>query len=292
MGRRLAVYLADAGWDVWRLVRAAELVGPHAVWWDPATGQIRADLEPADAIVHLAGENIAGGRWTAARKRLIFDSRVGTTERLCRELAGSARRPGVLIAASAIGYYGDRGDELLTEASTPGQGFLPEVVQAWERATEPAREAGIRVVNLRLGVVLAGEGGVLGRLRRPFRLGLGGRLGSGRQYLSWIAREDVVRVVEHTLVTPTMAGPVNVVSPEPVTNAGFTRVVAHVLRRSAFLHMPAAVIRLLLGEMGRELLLASTRVRPALLLSGAFPFRFTSLESAVRAELGIGGAGS
>lgn len=286
IGRRLCAYLADREHYVYRLVRKRDRAGGDDGYWNPLTGELQfPGATPPEGVVHLAGENIAAGRWTAARKAAIRDSRVAATRRFCESLARLRPTPAVLLAASAVGYYGDRGDELLTEESTPGRGFLADVARDWEAATEPACAAGIRVVNLRLGVVLAREGGVLGRLRRPFLLGLGGRIGHGRQYMSWIAREDLVRVIEFLLETNSASGPINTVAPTPVTNAHFTIALGQVLRRPTLLPVPATVISLFLGEMGRELLLASTRVVPNRLLESGFDFIYRTIESALQPEL-------
>jgi hypothetical protein len=253
--------------------------------WNPTDGQIR--LEPAgalDAVVHLAGESIAQ-RWTPSVKARIRASRVDVTRLLCETLARLPQPPRVLICASATGFYGDRGEEVLDEKSAPGTGFLPEVCQAWEAAADAARQRGIRVVHLRLGIVLARHGGALAKMLPAFRLGLGGRLGTGRQYWSWIALEDLLRVVELALQENRLSGAVNAVSPEPVTNADFTRALAHALRRPAVLPMAAFAVKLLFGEMGREALLASARVRPVRLLESGFEFRFPQLDAVFKQAL-------
>lgn len=246
------------------------------------------DLSGFDAVIHLAGENIAGGRWTAERKARIVESRVNLTRRLAEALAAlpAERRPQTLLCASAIGFYGDRGDETLTEASRAGHGFLPETCQAWEGATQAAEAAGIRVVHLRFGVVLSPLGGVLERLLPPFRLGLGGPVGSGRQWFSWVALDDVVGAIHHALTTPTLSGPVNVTAPEPVPNAAFGALLGRILGRPALLPLPAFAIRLAFGEMGQDLLLGSQRVLPERLEASGYRFRFRILESALRHLLG------
>jgi uncharacterized protein (TIGR01777 family) len=235
-------------------------------------------------VVHLAGENIAR-RWTRAAKTRIRASRVDATRLLCEALARLPQPPRVLVCASATGYYGDRGDELLDERSQPGTGFLPEVCQAWEAATQPARQRGIRVVHLRLGIVLARHGGALARMLLAFRLGLGGRVGTGQQYWSWILLEDLLRVVELAIQDDGLSGAVNTVSPAPATNAEFARTLARALRRPAFLPLPAFAVRMIFGEMGREVLLASARVRPARLLEGGFEFRYPQLAAALAHSL-------
>lgn len=254
--------------------------------WDPATGQIdvRA-FDGAATVVHLAGANIAGHRWTDRYRRAIRDSRVDGTRLLAQTLAAMPSPPGVLVCASAVGFYGDRGDELLAEASPPGKGFLPEVCQAWEAAADPARAAGIRVVHLRLGMVLAPDGGALGKMLPVFRLGLAGRLGNGRQWWSWIALGDVLRLIRHVAADARAAGPLVAAAPEPVTNSHFTQTLARVLHRPAFLPAPAFVLRLALGEMADALLLASTRARSAQLPALGFAFAQPELEPALRALL-------
>ena len=286
IGGPLAERLRRADHDVLRLVRRLPAAAGE-VRFEPEAGRIEgARLEGLDAVVHLAGENIAAGRWTAERRRRIRDSRVLGTGLLARTLAGLARPPRVLIGASAIGYYGDRGDEVLDESREPGAGFLAETCVAWEQATADAERAGIAVVRLRIGVVLAADGGALGRMAPLFRAGLGGRIASGRQFMSWISREDLLRAIEHLLGASGLDGPINAVSPTPVRNAEFVRILAGVLGRPALLPVPAAAIRLALGEMGRELLLASARVVPRRLEQAGFRFLHPDLESALRAELG------
>jgi uncharacterized protein (TIGR01777 family) len=237
-------------------------------------------------VVHLAGESVAAGRWTAARKARIRDSRVAGTRILSDALAGLDRPPRVLVCASAIGFYGDRGDERLDESSTGGGGFLAETCAAWEAASASAERAGLRVVRLRIGVVLASAGGALARMRAPFASGLGGAIGSGSQWMSWIALDDVVGAIHSALLLPALHGPVNAVAPEPCRNGDFSRTMGRVLRRPAGLAVPALAVRAALGEMGRELLLSSTRVEPRRLLDAGFRFRHPALERALRFELG------
>lgn len=277
------VRAVPADWEVVRLVRTPP--GAGEVRWDPEGGAIDVGAVGAiDAAVHLAGESIAG-RWTEAKKQRIRDSRVKGTRLLARTLAGMSPAPGVLLSASAVGIYGDRGDEVLTEDSPHGTGFLPEVGSAWEEAAQPAAEAGIRVVCMRMGVVLAREGGALARMLPPFRLGLGGSLGGGRQWMSWIALADVTAAMLHLLEAESLSGPVNLTAPNPVTNREFTRTLARVLGRPAFLSVPAFALRLAFGEMADEALLASTRVLPRRLLDSGFTFRHPELEGALRAVL-------
>jgi uncharacterized protein len=279
VGRALVPVLRERGHEVRRLLRGG--ASSPDTGWDPAAGRIDGDaLEGCDAVVHLAGESIAEGRWTEAKKARIRDSRVGPT-RLLAEKVARERRPPVLVAASAIGFYGDRGEEVLTEDHAAGDGFLPDVCREWESATGPAREAGARVVRLRLGVVLAKEGGALPAMLTPFRLGLGGRLGSGRQWFSWIALPDVVDVIVRAVEGVDLDGPVNVVATAPVRNAEFTRVMGKVLGRPAFAALPAFAARLALGEMADALLLASTRVVPMRLAGFGHRFRFPEIEGAL-----------
>jgi uncharacterized protein (TIGR01777 family) len=286
VGSRLCAFLTTGGHRVSRLVRRPP-ASLDEVRWDPAAG--RADLgalEGADAVVHLAGETIAGGRFTDARKALIRDSRVAGTRTLVEALARLRRPPGVLVSASAIGYYGDRGDTLLDEASAPGEGFLPQVCREWEAAAAAVAGRGVRVVLPRLGIVLSPAGGALAKLLTPFRLGAGGRVGSGRQFMSWIDLDDAIGALHFALGAATLAGPVNLVAPAPVTNAEFARALGRVLGRPARVPFPAPAVRLLLGEMGEALLLASQRVRPRRLEEAGFGFRHSTLEAALRFELG------
>ncbi len=282
IGSALAAALASDGHTVVRLVRSAPVAGEQAVRWDPSSGTLATmELEGMEAVVHLAGENIASGRWTRARKERIRRSRVGGTGLLCRALAQLVRPPRVLVCASAIGYYGSRGEEVLTEDSAPGSGFLAGVVQEWEGATTPARESGIRTAMLRFGVVLSPNGGALAKMLTPFRAGFGGRIGSGRQYMSWIALDDAVTAVRHVLDHEALEGAVNAVAPNPVTNGEFTRALGLALRRPALLPLPAWVARLALGEMAEELLLSSTRVEPRKLLDSECDFAFPELAAAL-----------
>jgi uncharacterized protein (TIGR01777 family) len=256
--------------------------------WDPyaAVPVTRPEtLEGITAAVHLSGSNLAGHRWNSAFKHEISASRVTPTRALATVLAGLHSRPAVLLCASAIGIYGNRGDELLSEASSPGIGFLPEVCLAWEKAAQPAIDAGIRVVHLRFGVVLSTQGGALARMLPIFRAGLGGRLGSGKQWLSWVALPDAIRAIEFALQTPSLAGTINLVAPRPVTNLEFTRVLGRVLHRPAVLPAPAIALRLAFGEMAEATMLASERVLPARLEASGFEFHYPDLEAGLRAVL-------
>jgi uncharacterized protein (TIGR01777 family) len=287
VGSSLVPFLTSGGHQVVRLIREGSAVSEGASVWDPDRCVIEPDaLKGFDAIVHLAGESIAAGRWTEAKKERIRRSRVEPTRMLSEVLAGLKNPPPILVTASAIGYYGDRGGDLLTENSHPADGFLADVAHAWEDATRPAAEAGIRVVNLRFGVVLGQSGGALAKMLPPFRMGAGGRLGSGRQYMSWISLDDAIGAIDHALATDELHGAVNVVSPRPVTNAEFTRTLGRVLSRPTIFPVPAIAARLAFGEMADALLLASTRVQPARLIRTGFKFRHPDLESALRHLLG------
>ncbi len=244
------------------------------------------DLAGHDAVVHLAGENIATGRWTPEKKARIRDSRVEVTRRLCETVAKLASPPRVVICAAAVGYYGSRSDEVLREESAPGTDFLAGVCRDWEAATKPAADAGIRVVNLRFGVILSAAGGALAKMLTPFKLGVGGVIGDGRQWMSWITLDDVIGVIGDALANETLRGPVNVVSPQPVTNHEFTTALGRVLRRPTMFPAPAFVLRLALGEMADALLLSSQRVEPAKLLANGYQFRFPKLDDALRHVLG------
>ncbi len=274
--------VACAAETIVKLVRCEPKPDGSEIAWDPAAGTLDASaLSGFDAAVHLAGENIAAGRWTAEKKARILDSRVKGTRLLCGALARSACPPKVLVSASAVGYYGNRGDEELDEASPGGAGFLAEVCREWEAATEPAAAAGIRVVHARFGVVLARHGGALARMVPLFRFGLGGRLGSGRQYMSWITLDDAARGICHALATDSLSGPVNLVAPNPVTNREFTKALGRTLRRPALFPVPAFVLRLALGEMADQMLLSSSRVRPRRLLDSGFQFGDLGLDGAL-----------
>jgi uncharacterized protein (TIGR01777 family) len=283
IGTELVRRLAADGHTVLRLVRHAPK-GADEIRWDPARGEVdAAALEGVDAVVNLAGENV-GERWTAERKRRIRQSRVDGTLALARALAGLSRRPRVLVNASAVGIYGDRGDERVDEMSTPGVGFLAEVVREWEAATEPASAAGIRVVMPRLGVVLSRRGGMLAKLLTPFRIGAGGTMGSGRQWVSWISLTDAVDVLYLSLVDDRLSGPVNAVA-GAVTNEEFTRTMARVVNRPALVPVPAFALKLAFGEMANETILASQRADHRKLTQLGYSFAQPELEGALRATL-------
>jgi len=287
VGSALIPVLTGGGHQAVRLVRSQPSDEVSEVRWDPEAGDIdAAGLKGVEAAVHLAGESIAAGRWTAAKKARILESRVKGTRLLAEALAGLKQPPKVLVSASAVGYYGNRGEETLREESASGSAFLSEVCRQWEAATEPAAAAGIRVVNLRFGVMLSATEGALPRLLTPFRLGVGGRLGSGKQFMSWITIDDVVGAILHAMGTETLRGPVNAVAPQPVTNREFTKILGRVLGRPTVFTMPAFAARLAFGQMADELLLCSQRVEPAKLLASGYQFRFPELEAALRHLLG------
>ena len=257
--------------------------GSDEIRWDPASGiPDKTSIEGLDAVVHLAGENIAAGRWTSEQKRRIRDSRIQGTHLLAQSLAYLFDPPKVLISVSAVGYYGDRGEQRLDESSAPGSGFLPDLCQEWEAATAPAAKRNIRVVNPRLGVVLSAAGGSLAKMLSIFRWGIGGRIGSGRQYISWIAIDDLVRIIEHAIQDESLLGPINAVAPNPVTNAEFSKILGRVLNRPAFMMLPAFAARLIWGQMADEILLASARVSPERLLQSNYKFLYSDLELALR----------
>ncbi|MEX2317088.1 MAG: TIGR01777 family oxidoreductase [Pirellulales bacterium] len=283
VGSALVESLERGGHLVRRLVRREVRDSEREIRWDPAASTIDAgELEGIDGVVHLAGENLAAHRWNEKVKREIRDSRVQGTRLLAETLAKLANKPDVFVSASAIGYYGDRGEQPVDESSPPASGFLADVCREWEAATQAARDAGIRVVNLRLGVVLSPRGGALVKMLLPFKLGVGGVIGSGRQVWSWIALDDLVAAIEFALANAALAGPVNAVAPEPVTNREFTKTLGRVLRRPTVLPMPAFAARLALGEMADEMLLAGVRVEPRVLRSAGFAFQHPRLEPALR----------
>ena len=288
VGGVLIDYLTASRVEILRLSRSPAPAGEPTVQWDPSAGLLpAAQLEGVDAVVHLAGESIAGC-WKPAKKALIRSSRVDGTRLLSETLARLERRPKVLVCASAVGYYGERGDQVCTEQSPPGKGFLAAVTVDWEAATAPAKEAGIRVVNLRMGVVLSPSGGALATMMLPFGLGLGGRVGSGRQYMSWVTLDDLVRVIDHIIHRDELHGPVNAVAPQAVTNTEFTKALGRALRRPTLLPLPAFLVRLVLGEMGETLLLSSTRVEPVVLGESGYEFVHPTLDGAL-VELVRGG---
>ena len=265
------------------LSRRSHVQGVQAVQWNPTMGDLPTEsVDGFDGVLHLAGESIASGRWTRARKERIRASRVQGTALLANRLAAAQERPRTLVCASAIGYYGDRGADVVNEESAAGTGFLADVAQEWEAAAQPARDAGIRVVHLRLGVVLSSSGGPLALMLPPFKFGLGGPIGSGDQYLSWVTLRDVVRSIDHVLNDDGLSGAINVVAPTPVSQRQFAASLGRVLRRPTVLPLPSWAVSLLLGEMGRELLLASTRVEPTRLKASGYAFEHDDLDTALR----------
>jgi uncharacterized protein (TIGR01777 family) len=285
IGRALLARLRLNGKRVRRLVRSPDPESSDDIVWDPMRGTLDPrQLEGAEAIVHLAGEPIAQ-RWTSARRDAIRESRVRGTELLARTIAALERKPNVLLSGSAVGYYGDTGDEAVDEERAPGTDFLAGVARAWETATDAATGAGVRVVLLRTGIVLSPHGGALERLLPPFRLGVGGPIGTGRQWMSWIALEDHLGATEHAIATDGLHGPVNLVAPNPVTNAEFAATLGRVLDRPAIVPVPAFALELLYGEMARATILAGQRVLPRKLLRSGFHFAHPTLEEALHYEL-------
>ena len=291
VGRALIRSLLADGHEVTRLVRGDaqgfRAPGTAAVHWDPERGEIDAGaLEGHDAAVHLAGEPVAEGRWDDEKKRRIRESRVQGTTLLAGALAGLRAKPKVLVSASATGFYGDRGAEILREESASGDDFLSEVCREWEKATLQASQAGIRVVHLRIGVVLSGEGGALQKMLTPFKLGVGGKLGSGSQYMNWITLEDLTGVIRRAVEDESLRGPVNAVAPQQVTNEEFTKALGGVLGRPTIFALPAFAARLAFGEVADALLMASTRVEPARLKEAGYQFKHPEIEGALRSVLG------
>jgi uncharacterized protein (TIGR01777 family) len=285
VGSALIPALQAEGAEITRLVRTSARAGE--IEWHPTSDQIDSPrLEGFDAVINLAGENIAEGRWTEETKRRIRDSRVYGTHLLSEAMAKLSSPPSVFLCASATGIYGDRGDEMLDEESESGGGFLAGVCREWEKATEPAVKAGVRVLTLRFGPILAREGGMLAKLLTPFKMGMGGRVGSGRQFISWIAIDDAVGAIKLALKNESLRGPLNVVSPNPVTNEAFTKTLGHVLSRPTVMALPAFAARLAFGEMADEMLLVSQQVVPKKLESVGYNFQFPNLEGAFRKYLG------
>ncbi|MFL6445986.1 MAG: TIGR01777 family oxidoreductase [Candidatus Sulfotelmatobacter sp.] len=287
IGKALLPTLRANGAHITRLVRnnaPPTYSDEQTIRWHPEQPLSADALSGFDAVIHLAGETIVG-RWTESKKSKIRDSRVTGTRNLAQSLAQAKHRPQIFLCSSAIGYYGDRGEEVLTEDSSPGTGFLAEVCQEWEAATHPAAEAGIRTVAIRSGVVLSREGGALAKMLPAFRLGAGGKIGDGRHWMSWIDVQDLVGAIHHILKSDLLYGPVNMVAPKPVTNAEFTQTLASVLSRPAVFPMPAFAVKLLFGEMGETVLLGSQRVEPTQLVSSGYPFRFRELRASLQNTL-------
>ncbi|HWC75163.1 MAG TPA: TIGR01777 family oxidoreductase [Gemmatimonadales bacterium] len=282
IGSALVPRLVGQGHRVVPLVRRRVAPGECALSWDPEAGRIdRAGLEGSDVVVHLAGENLFG-RWTPAKKQRIRDSRVNGTRLISETIAGLSQCPAVLVAASAIGYYGDRGEETLTEQSTPGDDFLAHVARDWEAATAAASTAGIRVTNTRFGVVLAPKSGALAKMLPAFRVGLGGPVGTGNQYFSWVSLDDLINAILHILTSPDLAGPVNVTAPAPVTNREFAKTLGKVLGRPSVVPVPAFALRIAFGAEGAAMLQSGQRVLPARLVESGFQFCYGTLEPALR----------
>ncbi|MBI3934118.1 MAG: TIGR01777 family protein [Acidobacteria bacterium] len=285
IGEALIAMLTGAGHRVARVVRREPLPDSGDIFWDPEKAYVDTiRLDGHDAVVHLAGESIAE-RWSPGKKVRIHASRVRGTQLIAEAVRQVTQPPQVLVSASAIGYYGDRGAEILREESAPGTGYLSEVCRDWEAATEVASRAGIRVVHLRIGIVLSAKGGALAKMLLPFRMGAGGKIGSGKQIMSWIALDDLVGAILHAIAIPSIQGAVNAVAPNPVTNLEFTKTLGKVLSRPTVAPLPAFAVKLLFGEMGKALLLSSQRVEPARLMGSGFTFRYPGLEEALRHAL-------
>ena len=287
VGRQLAGFLSCAGDTVRRIVRTTKGARAGDILWNQTSGEFDLPtLEGCDAVVHLAGENIAGGRWTEQRKALFLSSRVNGTRQVCQALARLDRKPKVLICASGVGIYGARDDKHLDETSTQGEGFLAQICKEWEQATQAASDAGIRVVHVRIGIVITAQGGVLARLLTPFLFGAGGPIGSGRQGMSWIALDDLIAAITFAIDNENISGALNATAPTPLSNRDFGRELARVLHRPFLAPLPAFVVRAIFGEMGKELLLRGAFVQPKKLLEHGFRFDFPTLESVLRFELG------
>lgn len=286
VGAALIPFLEGKGHDVYRLVRNKETKHPKEIVWDPSNKQLAADqIENFDAFINLAGDPIAEGRWKCEKKKRIFDSRIQSTELLAKTIANLSHKPKVFINASAVGFYGNNEDQWITEISPNGSGFLADVCKAWEEAAAPAVEAGIRVVKLRFGVVLSSSGGALKQMLLPFKLGLGGVIGNGKQYMSWIMIEDLVEIIEQALTNVYYTGPINVVTDNPVTNKTFTKTLGTVLHRPTLFPMPAFLARLVFGEVADALLLSSCRVKPQKLIDLGYKFRFPMLQEGLKNAL-------
>ncbi len=286
LGTALTELLSANGHEVVRLVRGKP-PGAGEVAWDPSAGKLDSEeVASADAFIHLSGENVSEGRWSDERRKRIIDSRTQTTELIARTIAKMKKKPSVFVSASAIGFYGSRGDDLLDETSPTGGDFLAEVCRRWEASTAEASDAGVRTVKLRFGVVLSVRGGALAKILPIFKMGLGGRVGDGRQYMSWVSMPDAIRASSFALSEDGLSGAVNVVAPNPVTNRELASTLGRVLGRPSFFPVPKIAIDIAFGEMGRETVLASQRVTPRKLLDAGFKFEHATLESALRFELG------
>lgn len=279
IGSALAKSLLSDSHTVLKLVRPGGPVGAGTVAWNPETAVLDSRaLEGVDVVIHLAGKNLASEKWTEENKTAFTTSRVKSTKLLCSRIRQLEKHPQLVIIASAIGYYGNRGGEELTEESSPGEGFLPELTMAWEKASEILADTGIRVVKLRFGVVFSPDGGALPQMIKPFKLGIGGKLGDGSQYVSWVSIDDVIEIIKYTISNDTLSGPINVVSPTAVTNKQLTSVLAKALKRPAVAKIPAFALRIMFGEMADAMLLSSTRVIPGKLLESGYKFKDTDLE--------------
>lgn len=283
VGSSLKRFLAAEGQEVVPLIRHATVYGAKEIEWSPDRYSIAlSQIEGFDGVVHLAGESIAEGRWTAEKMKRIRESRVKGTRLLSESLAGLKNPPKSFLCASAIGYFGNRGDEILTESSVPGDDFLSNVCVEWEKATERAAQKGIRTVNLRFGIILDSHGGALAKMLPPFRMGVGGKIGSGKQWMSWVALDDVIGAIKYALTNEALSGPINVVAPNPVTNTEFTKILGKLLSRPTFFPVPAFAARLVFGEMADALLLSSQRVEPKHLKEAGYQFAYPQLEGALR----------
>lgn len=280
IGKALVSYLRDEGFHVTRLVRTQKELSDDSVL-------LSSNLEGFDVVINLAGENIASGRWTKEKKESIYNSRIHVTQKLSNAILSLKNPPKVFLNASAMGYYGSRGDEVLTESSGSGEGFLAKVCKDWEESTQQLQNAGIRVVLMRFGMVLSKEGGALAKMQTPFKLGVGGVLGSGDQYISWILLEELRRVILFAISEKTLTGAINVDTPNPVTNREFTKALGAVYNKPTFMSVPAAMVKLIFGEMGQEMLLSSTRMQPQKLLEAGFKFVYPHIESALKHALGL-----
>lgn len=287
VGKVLVDSLTGGGATVKSIVRRTPDSYDSQIQWDTKNGFVNPErLEGLDAVIHLAGEPIAEGRWNDRKKARIRDSRIEGTATLAKALAGTTNKPRVLVSASAIGFYGNRGDEELTESSAVGTGFLPDVCGGWEEATKPAEDAGIRVVHVRIGIVLTKDGGALGAMLLPFKMGVGGIMGNGKQYWSWVSIEDLVSVIEFAVANDSISGPVNAVSPTPATNREFTKAMGRALSRPTIFPMPGFAARMVIGEMADALLLSSARVLPQRLIDAGFEFQHSDLDAALTHALG------
>ncbi len=283
IGSALSEYLRQQHYEVVHLVRTELHGNAGEIYWSPVENKIdESRLEGFDAVVHLAGENIAEGKWTDEKKERMYKSRVQGTQLLSTALAGLQKPPSVFISTSAVGVYGDRGDEQLSERASSGSGFIAELCVKWEEATKPAKEVGIRVIVSRFGMVLTTKGGALARMLPPFKAGLGGKIGNGRQYVSWITMTDCLRALEFLIKHNRLSGPINIVAPEPVTNAEFVKVLGKVLHRPSRMGVPRFIVRRMFGEMADELLLSSIRVIPERLTGAGFQFQHPDIETALR----------